>query len=268
MEDGWRVDNFYRRGDSQTAKWRPKKGEEYETTYSLDLDGDGESDEDLDTNRYDLKLTHAEHDGVVFLRMSPMSTDQGEKRLSVLVRRYVEGLSGAGYTRLAWEESDVVVEKRYAASVELESEATVAGRKAYAATIVVKNIDQVRLDPTTPGGKLEVVLAHMPFRYLEESPPHGEVEFPVVMVAVYYNRASEFDEGLPAFRGFLDRIVVDGKSGASVDYGAGRPPSDEGASGSPEAETLEDTEDVATPGQGDQGEEAPSEESTELGASP
>lgn len=220
MGDGWKVDNFYQRGKLESARWLPKEAEEYETTYSLDLDGDGKTDEDVDTNRYDLKLTHAEHDGVVSIRMIPVSTDQGQKRLSVLVRRYMESIAGAGHTKYSLDDSEVVVEKRYAASIERESRATVAGLDAYVATIVIKNIDQLRMDPNTAGTKVEVVFAHMPFPYTRENSSRVEVEFPVVMLAAYYNRAHEFEEGLADFRSLLSRVAINGKTGASIDYGS------------------------------------------------
>ncbi len=247
MGEGWKVDNFYRTGESETARWLPKEADEYETTYRLDLDGDGKTDEDVDTNRYDLKLTHAEHDGVVSVRMIPVSTDQGQKRLSVLVRRYVESISGAGHTTFSLDESEVVIEKRYAASIERESKATIAGLDAYVATIAIKNVDQLRMDPKTVGTKVEVVFAHMPFRYMRENSSRVEVEFPVVMVAAYFNRGNEFEEGLADFRGLLNRVVINGKTGASIDYGSNGPLTKETTQGELESKAVQGSGDAVVP---------------------
>jgi hypothetical protein len=223
----WQVDNFYTRNNiNNRPTWTAKDGPAYLTSYRIDNDGDGEFESSVRANVYDLRFTHVQHDGVIFLRTVPISQNQQNKRLDVLLHRYVEGIAGAGYEVTALDDSTVdVVEKRFAATIVREGQATIGALPAYAATIDIKNLDQLRADPSAKGTSVELVLAHTSFSYVARRAGTTQMgaeiapqEFPVLLIAGYSNRHGDFAESLPEFRAFLSQIRLNGIAGASVTY--------------------------------------------------
>ena len=206
IADGWFLDNYY--GGKQ------KKGNQYEIEYELDANGDGQYEVAVDEYVYELRFKHREHDGVIFLRTIPLDERQRSKRLSVLLGQYVEAVAGAGYELVKLNnERDIVVEKRYAAIVASESDATLADRPAYYAHLEIGNLDRLRLDPDADKKQLVLVLAHTDFQFRPLGGIASMASFPVLLLVGYANKSEEYEEGLPAFRDFLDRIVIDGRHG-------------------------------------------------------
>jgi hypothetical protein len=226
LGDDWQLDNFYLQTNSVRTRWTPKDGPDYVTTYELDYDGDGKTDSKVKTDTYALRFTHQRHDGVIFLRAFPISTNQGAKRLDVLLHRYVDQMAGSGYVVTALSEGGLeFVERRFAATILREGPARVAGLEAYAATILVKNLDQLQADPNAKGREVEIVIAHTPFRYQATKPRTSNMgtsipgeDFPVLMIAGYSNRHGDFPAAQADFRAFLSRLTISGITGASVPY--------------------------------------------------
>lgn len=213
MGSHWQVDNFYGERDA----WMPKDGPAYLTTYTLDRDGDGEFESEVEAYVYDLRYTHREHDGVVFLRSIPLSRTQKEKRLKVLMHRFIDDIAGAGYAVVTLSGKSRVEEKRFAPLIKKEGPAKLGGLEAYAASLEIKNLDQLKVDPNAKGELVEIVIAHAPFQYVPDR-YDPENKYPVLLVAGYANGYSEFSEGWGDFRNFLSRIQINGKVGAAVNY--------------------------------------------------
>ena len=139
-----------------------------------------------------------------------------EKKLSVLMDRYVEHIAGAGYEIVSLNaQSHLLVEKRYAAAIVAKGTTKLAGREAYVAVLEVANIDQIKIDPNARRERVEVVLLHTDFTYEKRSLNESAkpASFPVVMFAGYANMPDEFEAGLGEFHDFLGRIEIAGERG-------------------------------------------------------
>ncbi len=213
LDSDWKLDNFY---EKQGGLFE-KDAKDYVTTYELDFDGDGTYETQSEEHIYDLRFKHLRHDGVIFIRTIPLSTDQAKKKLSVLLDRYVEAIAGAGYEVVQLNPgASMLVEKRYAASIVSEGKARLAGRDAYAATIDVANIDQIKVDPNARKKRVQLVIAHAPFRYKKMRQDGDTQKFPVIILAGYANQPDEFDEALPEFHDLLNRLEVKGVDGFAL----------------------------------------------------
>jgi hypothetical protein len=214
MGSNWRLDNYFQDGDG----WYPKTGAEYRATYELDHDGDGRYETKAKEYIFELRFVHRGHDGVIFLRTVPQSTDQKDKRLDVLMDRYIGGIAGSGYSVVTFGDTPRVVEKRFAATIAEEGKGTIGGLSAQTAIVDIKNLDQLEVDPDTKGSRLEIILAHTNFVFHSNPRYEEETAFPVLLVAGYWNRADEFEESLPEFHEFLNRIMIGWQQGATISY--------------------------------------------------
>jgi hypothetical protein len=212
LPESWKIDNYY----GETGALKPKDGKDWIIEYSLDENGDGEEDLKVEELIYDLRFEHLVHDGVIFLRTIPISTDLQQKKLSVLMERYIEGIAGAGYEVVSLNsQSHLLVEKRYAAAIVGKGPTKLAGRDAYVVLLEVANIDQLKIDPNARKERVELVLLHTDFEYKKESVNENvkPTKFPVIMFAGYANQPAEFDAGQKEFHEFLGRIEIDQKRG-------------------------------------------------------
>jgi|GEM_PF-2425236 len=235
LPPNWKLDNLVKRSRKgrvtndkeadRTKTWfEDKKGEDYETTYRLDGDGDGEYETEADEPAYELKYVHTAHDGEIFLRAVPLSGDESQKRLKVLMARYVEAAAGAGYRVVpVGQNSSVLIERRYAASVTQEGDARLAGNDAYYAHLEIANMDQVKLDPNARRTHVELILRHTTFKYKKKH-RGGTGEYPVLLIAGYANQPEEFEEGRADFLSFLKRLKVNGGSGLKLPTSASKAP--------------------------------------------
>ena len=212
LPESWKLDNYYK----GTNDLKPKDGKDWVVEYSLDEDGDGEVDVKVEELVYDLRFEHLVHDGVIFLRTIPISTDMQQKKLSVLMERYIEGIAGAGYEVVSLNSrSQLLVEKRYAAAVVGKGPTKLAGRDAYVVLLEVANIDQLKIDPNARKERVELVLLHTDFEYQIKSVNENVKPsvFPVIMFAGYANQPAEFEAGQKEFHEFLGRIEIDQRRG-------------------------------------------------------
>jgi len=222
MAEPWKLDNFYEdtefdanSGVTQNVV-KPKDGKDYVVVYDLDHDGDGETDDSVKELVYDLRFKHLVHDGVVFLRTIPMSTDLKQKKLSVLMDRYVEQIAGAGYEVVSLNSQvNFLIEKRYAAAVVSKGATKLAGRDAYIAVLDVANVDQLKIDPKARKERVELVILHTDFVYKHQSinDKAKPTEYPVLMFIGYANTPDEFAAGEGDFHDFLARIEIDKRRG-------------------------------------------------------
>jgi hypothetical protein len=78
----------------------------------------------------------------------------------------------------------------------------------------VANVDQVQLVKSDRTSRVQIVLARPSVVYkLGKVKPK---EFPVILVAGYSSLPEDFEEGLPAFESFLQRVAVEGRMGITL----------------------------------------------------
>lgn len=265
MPEGWELDSHYWKAKVGRDDLVPKEGDEYVIEYRFDLDGDGEFEFKADEYAFELRFEHLEHDGVIFLRAIPLSSNQEKKRLNVVLDRYLEQVAGAGYEVVQLGETHVLIEKRYAAALVSKEDARVAKREALAARIEVANLDRIKIDPNARKQQVELLLVKTDFSYSLRT-HNMEHEFPVLMVAGYANQPAEFEEGLPEFHDFLNRIQISGNSGYKPAKLAAPQPAEATEAKEPEADPASEQDDPvdessggldAADGDGETGEEAP-----------
>ena len=227
VPNGWQLDNYFTerqrvRKAGGSPAWQqvltPKDGPDYKTEYQLDLTGSGEFDADEEAYLYDLRFTHSVHAGVIWMMTVPVPVRWQNKDLSVLTREYVDDISGSGFEIVEYKAMRVEGrEKTFASTIVETAAGTVAGREAYAATVDVANLDQLRLNPNHRHRRARVVLIRsgLVYVYTHRSKKYT---FPVVLFLGYSNRPAEFPHGLPAFEDFVDRVVIAGQSGAALQF--------------------------------------------------
>lgn len=214
LGDEWQLDNLY---PGSNNKLQVKKGDEYLTRYELDYDGDGATDKTVEAQLYDLRYKHLRRDALVWLRTFPLSNDLRGKDLRVLSQRYVDEVSGAGYEAVSLGPNTTIIrEKRFAANVLGRGAFTMAGREAYETTFEVANVDEVAISPNARRTRVRIALARTPYTYkIYGANKQVKAEYPVFMLAGYANLPEDFDKDVPAFRGLLARIEIDGKTGVT-----------------------------------------------------
>jgi hypothetical protein len=147
-------------------------------------------------------------DAVVFVRTLPIGGDLRDKDLRVLVQRYIDEVSGAGYEAVQLNGQTVVAEQRFAAELRERGNAKLAGQDAYQATFDVANVDQLKVSPNARRTRVRIVFARTPFEHVLPRTPGmiAGVKYPVLMVAGYATMPEDFDKDLPAFTNLLGRI--------------------------------------------------------------
>ncbi|MCH2110768.1 MAG: hypothetical protein MK135_15720 [Polyangiaceae bacterium] len=217
--DDWRLVNYVESKDiNGNPMLKPKHARGYTTVYSFDENNDGTADFKLERQVYDLEFEHKEHDGWMFLRSIPLSTDDGGRRLDVFLMRYLSALSSEGYRAEQFAGEVEITSRNHAAQVIKKWVSTWGERPSLTALIEVKNIDQLKMDPDAPGRKLLVTYAFSP-RPLRQntsaafgSAANGR-KLPLLLFAVYTNWDEHFAESTLDYFDFLDRVKIDGISG-------------------------------------------------------
>jgi hypothetical protein len=224
----WNIDNYRLDG----ARWVRKDQRNYVAEYEFDDDGDGNTDHKFHTFTYDLRYVHRVHSGVIWLRNIPISGRLRSKDLHVLMQDYIDQMTPTTYeiVQLTSKTSQiVVVEHRDAAVIVEQGPAIVAGQAAYAATIDVANVDQVKLSPGARLRRIQLVLMRAPKdERIEPDEKSAVVKpavvYPVVILAGYSNMPMDFQVGLDDFHDFLRRLSIGGKSGLTLHTAPSEPP--------------------------------------------
>jgi hypothetical protein len=231
LPPAWRIDNYRLDGLDLVRKDRDR----YVTTYAFDNNGDGRTDDRFKAFTYALRYEHSVHAGVIWLRNIPIAQKLRDKDLRVLMQDYIEEITTATYETVqlgAHGVPTVVVERRRAAAILEQGPATVAGRLAYAATIEVANVDQIKLSPDVRTRRVEIVLMRSPD---DETIRHNGVvtaTYPVVVLAGYSNMQADFPAGRDDFHDFLRLLTIGGRSGLTINL-APAAPADPAAVGVP-----------------------------------
>lgn len=207
----WQLDNLYW---TPAKKLEQKQTPDYLATFSFDMNGDGATDRDEQGFLYDLRFKHTKRDATIWVRTLPISTDLREKDLRVLVQRYVDEVSGAGFEAVQLGPNSIVIrEKRYAASVISRGSFTVAKQEAFETTFDVANVDEVAVSPNARKTRVRIALVRTPFTYPKKK--LDNVEFPVLMLVGYANLPEDFAKDEPAFNGVLSHLQIGSSVGVT-----------------------------------------------------
>jgi hypothetical protein len=221
LPDDWTLVNYDR---TSGGGWTRKNLSHDLTDYEFDED-DARS-EVVQGFTYAVRYEHRVHAGVIWLRDIPLEAKLRSKDLRVLMQTYIDQFAGAIYEPLPrsttmWQQQQpqIVVEHRRAAAVLEEGPAVVAGQPAYAATIEVANLDEVRVAPRARTSQIQLVLLRAPQDEVYDpgnvrDPPHRH---PMLVLAAYSNMPVDFSKGLEDFHRLLRRIAIGGKTGLSLD---------------------------------------------------
>jgi len=223
LPPGWNLDNF--RVDDAGTQVR-KTGRSYVTTYAFDDDEDGHTDERFKTYIYALRYEHTVHSGTIWLRNLPVARKLRTKDLRVLMQDYIDEISAATYETEQFARPGVplvVVERRQAAAIIEQGPATIAGQPAYAATIDVANVDQLRLTPGVRARRIQLVLMRAPEDEKVERDGKPTIRYPVIALAGYSNMPADFSTGLDDFHGFLRLLTIGGHSGLTLNLAPAAP---------------------------------------------
>ncbi|HEX2687890.1 MAG TPA: hypothetical protein VHN14_14785 [Kofleriaceae bacterium] len=230
LPGAWGLDNF--RLD-RGGQWVHKDNGRYRARFAFDHDGDGVADDELTTYTYALRYEHRVRAGVIWLREIPISAKLRHKELRVLMQDYVDQIAGATYETVQLgtvqplsrtRPQQVVVEQREAAEIVEDGPASVAGLPAWAATIELANIDQIKLVPGARGQRIQLVFLRAPKdEVFEDVARKRKLAAPVLLVAGYSNYPADFASELRDFHDFLGRLRVDGRSGLMLQLAARQP---------------------------------------------
>jgi len=181
-----------------------KLGEEYEALHGFDIDGDGRFEESVKLARYDLLLRHRRTRATIWLSVFPISQQLADADADVLLREYIEAVSGAGsFTITMADGSKVSVsQQRRFATRQLDMTAlTVQGQRAAGATFELANVDQLQLNQNSRWSRGRVLLIRTDATWTELSET-----WPIVMLAGYEHVPDRFDEHSQDFTNFLSHL--------------------------------------------------------------
>ena len=199
IDASWRATNFAHRDGRPTEALDVGS---YRSALRWTLENGRQLDAEVRT--YDLFLSHSSN-ARVWIRMVPLPHDLRNKRIDVLAKRFVNGLSadiGTDFFR------DGYTERRVATDMKKIERTTVFGRQAAAVTFEAVNLNQLELNPNAPRIRVELVLCEVPMiaTFLDS----GRKVRALPMIA-YAHDAERFDEHLAAFHQLLTRLSL-GKS--------------------------------------------------------
>lgn len=213
MGPDWLLDNYY----LKKGRFLEKTTNAYMERLVIDGDNDGKWEFNKDVPAYDLRFLHRNRDAVIWLRTIPLSGWEKDKDLAVLAQMCVESVAGGGYERVRIHPKTVIVEeKRFAAVATKRGVGRVADTEAFFIHVDVANIDQLRVQPDAYKARVEFVLLKPELTHSVDREDGSKMELPVLMVAGYKNTPDAFEQDLPAFREFLNRVEVKGKQGLSA----------------------------------------------------
>lgn len=197
----WVIENLQSGQGTRVSKLGP----EYESAHAFDIDGDGRFEKSVKLARYDLLLRHRRTRATIWLSVFPISQQLADADADVLLREYIEAVSGAGsFTITLADGSTVSVvskERRFATRQLDMTPLTVQGQRAAGATFELANVDQLQLNQNSRWSRGRVLLIRTDANWNELSE-----SWPVVMLAGYEHVPDRFDEHSQDFTSFLSRL--------------------------------------------------------------
>lgn len=193
----WVVENLQPGANPRVSKL----GEEHETVHAFDADGDGQIDKSVKLARHDLLLRHRRSRATIWLSVFPISQVLADADADVLLRQYIEAVSGAGsFTVTLADGTKLSQERRYATRQVDMTPLTVQGQRAAGATFELA-VDQLQLNQDSRWSRGRVLLVRTEASWNELG-----ASWPVVMLAGYENVPDRFDDHAQDFTDFVSRI--------------------------------------------------------------
>ena len=196
MGDNWLLDNF--QSSSRKGARKPKRGPDYEIKLALDTNGDGAMNSNVKYPTYDLKFRHRTNRGVIWIRSLPLSQHTRQTEARVLLRGYIQSMSGAGLIVTQIGQADAF---EYSTKTLFSEPAVVGGLPAQQAVVEIANAQELKLSPDSRWLRAELVIIKTPFEFTK-----GRANFPVVLIAGYSNLAEDFAQGRAEFHELLSRF--------------------------------------------------------------
>lgn len=223
LPTAWVIDNYRRDRGELVAKDEDR----YNTKYEFDDNEDGivDHDHEIELPTYALRYEHKVHSGVIWLRNIPLAKKLRAKELRVLMQSYIDEISGTSYETIRLADRRIVVERQAptVAMVIEEGPAMVAGLPAYAATLEIAKVDEVKVAPAARTRRVQLVLMRAPkdeelkYRVNDIADKESTTSYPVVVLAGYSNMPADFPAGLEEFHDLLRRVSIAGKRGLTLE---------------------------------------------------
>lgn len=203
-EAEWTLDNYQVGPDGVPSSL--KHGETAKVQIDANDDGRYES-----TGSYpstDLRYVNLKDDGAIAVRTIPVSADLREKDLELLLRRWVDSMSGQDAMTLYIQSQQLRLGGAQTHSSRIVSHAPgkLSGYEAHYARVEVANIEQMKLDPNHREALIDVVLARTDYVWSAA----GGALFPVYFFATYRDHPDFFDRHAATFEAFLKQLSLAG----------------------------------------------------------
>ena len=210
----WRLMNF-----SLDSKGRPQRmlwGDGYRSTIQMETQSGTSLPGEIIT--HDLKFSHTQSEGLLWLRVLPLPNRIVHKSLKVVAEEWANGLTGTaldfsfGTGSTPSNHVSIGVDSQRVATKILTSQPRkVAGHMAREVLFDMVNMDQLEMNPNAPRIRVRAVFIQAPVT--KRSPPPGEyaafsAEFTACLFVGYANSAESFDSFSPVFDDFLGRMEI------------------------------------------------------------
>jgi hypothetical protein len=221
MPTAWQLENLHQQTviGRKDKRWAQKRGP-YQILLHLDGDEDGKSELRRQVATYVLRFSDTRSQGVVSLRLVPVSGMLERRTLSSLVQAYAEEVTGSGVD-FVWTGNSASTSRdaKFASTIVQQGAARVAGQEAFEAALDVADLDQLRVDPAHRFRRMHVVLARTPFRYdVSRGVPRDPSQarsLPVMLLATHANAPEAYAGTAAEFADLLNRIQIKGVKGYS-----------------------------------------------------
>jgi hypothetical protein len=211
IDDAWRVDNFYR---GTSGGWSRKQGTDYYGIRLVEDERRGHVRQEH-AHFFELKLNHAETNGVIWVQTFKLPTKHKATKLEVLLNNYVNSLSGSGlYLEGNIYGLQQIKVKKYSARVRHKRWIRLHHYNALRARIDIVNLDRFKVSSKDATTSVDVVLLRYWWTSTKEvQDPRNPVVWvktrlhnPVMLVVGYKNAAAYFEKQRPDFQTFLQQI--------------------------------------------------------------
>lgn len=211
VDDAWRIDNFYR---GTSGSWNRKHGTDYYGLRLVEDEHHGRVRQEK-AHFFDLKLNHAETNGVIWVQTFKLPSKHKATKLEVLLTNYVNSLSGSGL----YLEGNIyglrqIKVKKYAARVRQKRWIRVHHYNALRAKIDIVDLDRAKVFSKDATKSVDVVLLRFWWTSTKDVQSRRNpvlwrltrIHHPMMLVVGYKNAAAYFEKQRADFQAFLQQI--------------------------------------------------------------
>ncbi len=203
----WTLENVQRKG--RPGELISKLGQAYERSVMFDTDGDGSYETAQRVWNDELSFRHRRSDARMSVSVLPMDQSMADTDMEVLVRNYVDAVSGGGTVSVhIGPGTSASTERRFATRILDAGVFTVAGEPAGGATFEVANVDQLELSKEARWERARVVLIRAPWQVVAGG-QHTST-WPTLIRVLYVTRADSFESQVSDFNDLVKAIDFEG----------------------------------------------------------